>query len=190
MATEVTKSEYARITKVSPAYVSKLVREGKVVLSADGKKIVLDESIAKQRDTADPSKIAVKQRWEKEREAKGQGISIIAPPKASGSDSDEYDYQEARAKRETHLASIAEFDERKRRGELLESAEVARALTDYALASRVALEQIPDRLAGLLATETDPEAIYKLIQAEVDRVIDEIYSVASALPEALAGGKQ
>lgn len=194
MATEVTKSEFARRLDCSPAYITRLKDQGRLVLTADGKKVLLEASLERLEATADPSKDGVKRRWQTHREAPVPSAASESLPESREQhfipDGEGYDYQRARAKRETHLAAIAEMDERQRRGELLEADDVARALTDYATASRVALEQIADRLCGPLAAVTDPETIYQMIRDDIERVIDNIREVAEALPSALGEARQ
>ena len=197
MATEVTQSEFARRLNCSPAYISKLKDQGRLVFSANGKKVLLEASLERLEATADPSKEGVKLRWQSKR-ADASPVPRAAHEPTTAENKDQefipdgegYDYQRARAKRETHLAAIAEMDERQRRGELLEADDVSRALTDYATASRVALEQIADRLCGPLAAISDSETIYQMIRDEVERVIDNIREVAEALPAALGEAKQ
>lgn len=101
-----TKAAFADRQGWSRAYVSKLVRQGRLVLTADGKVDVQasDELLAA---SADPSKAAVAERHRQERVEKGvyAHIGAGAAPSpalpAPGQTAPLPDYQKARARRST-----------------------------------------------------------------------------------------
>ena len=98
-----------------------------------------------------------------------------------------YDFQAARAKKETHLAGIAELEERKQLRQLVELSRVEQALTDNGAAIRAALERLPDRIAPVLAAETDPRRVYQLLDDEIGLVLDELARATARLPTHLHG---
>lgn len=61
------------------------------------------------------------------------------------------------------------------------------ALTDNAAAMRAALERLPDRIAPVLAAESDPRRIYQLLDDEIGLVLDELAKIAERLPARLFG---
>ena len=60
----VTRSQFATIYGCSKPYVTKLVAERRLVLSADGKLINVEASLRLMNVTADPSKAGVRARWD------------------------------------------------------------------------------------------------------------------------------
>lgn len=59
----VTRSQFAVIYGCSKPYITKLVADKRIVLSADGKLINVDASLKLLDVTSDPSKAAVRDRW-------------------------------------------------------------------------------------------------------------------------------
>ena len=194
MATIASKSEYAAMRGWSPANVTKLLKAGRLVTTPDGKKILVEESDERIRATADPAKEGVRRRWADEKAEQGvhQHTRAQAPADDAGDGDDAayYDFQSARAKRETHLAKLAEYEEQLKAGKLLQADRVIKALTDNAAAMRAALERLPDRLAPVLAAESDPDAVYSMLETEIGNLIDELRRVATALPGAMSETQQ
>lgn len=197
MATIASKSEYAAMRGWSPANVTKMLKAGRLVTTPDGKKILVEASDERIRTTADPAKDGVRRRWaeEKAESAVHQHTRPTAPTDDSddpdgGKDADYYNFQSARAKRETHLAKLAEYEEQLKAGKLLQADRVTKALTDNAAAMRAALERLPDRLSTVLAAESNPEAVYQLLETEIGQLIDELRRVAMELPRAMRETQQ
>lgn len=92
-----------------------------------------------------------------------------------------YDLQEARAKRETHEANLAELKERQMLGELVDASRVRRAVTTWAAMARSAFEKMPDKLSERLAAESDATACHSLITAEIDLVLADLSSGAQSM---------
>jgi len=193
MATIASKSEYAAMRGWSPANVTKLLKAGRLVTTPDGKKIMVEASDERILATADPAKEGVRRRWaeEKAEQEVHQHTRVNAPPAADDQDdANYYDFQSARAKRETHLAKLAEYEEQLKAGKLLQADRVIKALTDNAAAMRAALERLPDRLAPVLAAESDPDAVYSMLETEIGNLIDELRRVATELPRAMSETQQ
>jgi phage terminase Nu1 subunit (DNA packaging protein) len=89
-----------------------------------------------------------------------------------------YDFHQSRAKRETHEADLSELKLRQRAGELVEVAEVTYALTDYGATLKSLIQQWPDRLAPVLAHETDVSKINAILKTECNQLIDELRDLA------------
>lgn len=89
----------------------------------------------------------------------------------AGADDDEKprDYWTELTRKTKADADLKEMEQRKRAGELVEAAEVQDAAVRAAKAVRDALRNIPTRLAGLLAAETDQHRILVLLTDEIDR---------------------
>jgi phage terminase Nu1 subunit (DNA packaging protein) len=85
-----------------------------------------------------------------------------------------YDIAEARAKREHHEANIAAMREAQLAGALVERDRVESVLTAVAAQVRANFERLPDKLAELVAAETDPHRCHALLTAEIDLVLEDL----------------
>lgn len=109
--------------------------------------------------------------------------SPAAPPLASVI----YDFESARAKRETHAANIAEMEERKRAGELCETSAVLMTMTMIGSNFRTALDRVADKLADRVAAETEPHACHQIIGAEINQALEQLAKDCEAAARDLAG---
>lgn len=174
------KSEFADRQGWSRAYVSKLNKAGRLVLSDDGRYVLVSETLETLRKTASPEKQGVRERW-----ARHRGDERPGPDPQDGAD-----YQMARAKRERHMANLAELDEARKRGELLDRAATERAVTDTASMTRQALQRLPDRVGSQLAAEPDPEKVYAMLETEIEQICDDLYANIVAAAEAAESRRQ
>ncbi|WBM64218.1 terminase small subunit [Pseudomonas aeruginosa] len=190
-----TKAAFADRQGWSRAYVSKLVRQGRLVLTADGKVDVQasDELLAA---SADPSKAAVAERHRQERVEKGvyAHIDAGAAPSpalpAPGQAAPLPDYQKARARREYALALLAEDEHRKSRGETVERARVDSAAFTAARALRDLLMGVPPKIAGDLVTLTDPWEIERRLTQALRRALEDADRLLQLDDEIEQGGKE
>lgn len=79
-------------------------------------------------------------------------------------------YMKARASREMHQSELARLDYEKRKGNLVPRLEANMWIANYFAMIRNACEQIPHRLSGQLAAETDTETIFELLEEEIRNV--------------------
>lgn len=182
--------EFARLAGFKPGYVTQLKREGRLVL-VDGL-IDVAASLARIRETADPSKAGVAARHEAGRAAKAAlPAALTVPPAGIEADDAELDddtasgagapagrassaYQDSRARREHYLALAAQRDYEISIGELLNAADVASTLADAATALRVRLESLADTLAPQLAAEPDESRCRALIAEAHEHALGEL----------------
>ncbi len=73
-------AEFARHAGFKPSYVTQLKREGRLVLSDDGKAVKAAESLARIQETRDPSKAAVAARHAAARASAAQTVADAPPP--------------------------------------------------------------------------------------------------------------
>lgn len=99
-----------------------------------------------------------------------------------------YDFEAARAKNETHKANLSEMEERKRAGELCETALVVKYLTDVSANFRTALERISDKLADRLAAETDAHACHQMLTGEINQALAQLEADCAAAADRLQEG--
>ena len=83
-------------------------------------------------------------------------------------------YRDARTKRETALARLAELQLAERSGRLVDAGEVTQWAFDQARHARNALMAIPARVAGVLAGLVDPAEIERRLKREVEAVCVEL----------------
>jgi hypothetical protein len=155
-------------------YAYQLKKEGRLVLTDDGKMVKVAESIARIAATRDPAHQGVADRHAAERGAPAQTghapNADPAPPMGEGSDAPVpgYDFQSSKAKREHFSAMEAEASYRQKIGELLEASEVRGVLIEVLTVLRVAIEGLPYNLAPVLAATSDEAEIKSLLTTEVE----------------------
>lgn len=191
-----TKAEYADSRGWSRPYVSKLVKQGRLVVTDDGK-VDAEASDQLLANTADPSKAGVAERHQQERVEKGV-YAHIAPtaapspalPPVGATATGTPDYQKARARREHALALLAEDEHRKTRGELVERELVDSAAFTAARALRDLLLGVPPKIAGELVTLTDPWEIERRLTEAMRRALEDADRLLQLDAEIEQGGKE
>ncbi|WP_445287686.1 hypothetical protein [Variovorax atrisoli] len=161
-------------------YAYQLRDEGRLVMTEDGKRVLVAESIARIEATKDPARQGVAARHAAQRA--GRPAVPAAEPSASpggASDGDApleapappgtpaFNFQVAKAKREHFAALEAEAAYRARMKELLEAADVRAALVETMTILRTSIEGIAHRLAPALAAEVDEGEVRALLDAEI-----------------------
>jgi hypothetical protein len=81
-------------------------------------------------------------------------------------------FARSRAMREAYAAKILELDLRQRQGELIEKNKLKLQLAKLHMAVRDNLRTIPDRVASILAAETDQAKIHAIITKEIGRALE------------------
>lgn len=97
-----------------------------------------------------------------------QGIPLIDAPPASPHAG--IDWAVERARGERLKADLLTLELKKQLGELVELESVIDAISDCNIKARSALLQIPDRIAGQLAAESNPKNVYALLLRELENV--------------------
>lgn len=159
-------------------YAYQLAKEGRLVMTPDGKRVLVAESIQRIAETRDPSRQGVADRHAKER---GYSVSTQAEP---DNDSEEetaqnqgsssavsYQFQDSKAKREHFAALREEAAYRKEAGELMEAGEVMGAFADAAAKVVGVLDALPATVGPMLAGQS---------QEEVMRILAEQMDIARA----------
>lgn len=196
--TTCTKAEYAQRKGVSRPAISQAIRAGRVVVVEDGRVDVeaSDRVWDAKTDTLQSLRAnAPKRRAQAladephrsqppaDRSGQGAGGSEPAAPLSRVI----YDFESARAKRETHAANIAEMEERKRAGELCETSAVLMTMTTIGSNFRTALERVADKLADRVAAEADPHACHQIISAEITQALEQLAKDCEAASRDLVG---
>lgn len=85
--------------------------------------------------------------------------------------------EDARVRRETAEANMAEMRELEKAGELVDAQAVRRLLADAGAQVGLILDRIPDRLAPRLVAGGTEQEIHQMLQSEIDQVRHELAAV-------------
>ena len=102
--------------------------------------------------------------------------------------SDIPEFNESRAKREFHMAALAELDHSERSGRLIDAEEVKRSAFKLSRQTRDAMLNIPDRCAADLAAETDAFKVHARLTKEIREALTALATViddGTNLPEGI-----
>ena len=171
-----TQKEYAQHRGVSPAYISKLVRDGRIVLDATGRV---------QRSKADA--ILGRPGEPHQRQPRAAAPAPVSRFRESGATT----LTAARARKALADAKVAELDAEERASNLLPRSEVIEAQRRQNANVRTRLRRLPRQLAPMLAPITSPAEIERLILEAVDRelaemAIDPLSIPPESVPEQIA----
>lgn len=194
----VSKSDFAKIYRCQPSYVTKLIKEKKIVLSEDGKKVNVEASLRLIEATGDPSKQGVRDRWDAYRS--GKPIEACATPdvptdkpqyeRGAGRETGGSEYHKARTVSEQVNARLKELELKERLGEVAKVAPLLKAVQDAHIAARAAVMQLPDRLAQILASETDPQKVHEALTSECTRICDQVQRTVQRMKEQLGAAEE
>lgn len=180
--TTCTKAEYAQHKGVSRPAISQAIKAGRVVVLEDGRVDVeasdrlwdgKTDTLQSMRANA-PKRRAQALAADRDQHAAACGDAEQSAQPPAPLARVIYDFESARAKRETHAANIAEMEERKRAGELCETAAVMMTMTTIGSSFRIALERVADKLADRVAAEADPHACHQIISAEITQALAQL----------------
>ena len=194
MAARLSIRGYARHRGVSHTAVQKALASGRITAGPDGK---LDPGAAdrqwalstdlskprnsvigvpKRRTAGHPSdSLAVEAPTLATGNGHGAGEAFVGP---SGGDSARLvaSYAGSRAAREGYNARLAKLEFEQRSGKLVDADQVKAQLFALGRRARDTLLGVPDRLAPILAGETDQAVIHRLLTEEITRGLSELTS--------------
>ena len=183
--THLTKSEFAARHGWSKSYVSKLAKQDRLVLTADGK-VDVDATELLLAESADPSKAAVAARHEEhrvERDVRSQlqpGPGPAATLQPDSASAGAHNFQKAKAHREYYLAQLAEAEFNKVQGNLVERQAVEDAAYSAGRMLRDQFLGLAPQLAAELVAMSDPWDIEKHLVDAFRRVFTEVGKMNSA----------
>lgn len=170
--------EFAGIVGCKPGYVTQLRKAGRLVLTDDGKRVRVAESLQRIADTRDPAKAAVAERHAAARS--GNDAPPPSPPSSIGGRGDEPDlptstgYAYWRERTEKAKALAAERDNAIAEGKLLEAVQVEAAVAGAITQIRTTLEGLPYDLAPELAPVTDEAELRARLVEAVELALGEL----------------
>lgn len=189
---EASFSDFAALIDCRPSYVTELRQGGRLVLTDDGKRVRVAESIALIESTRDPAKAGVAERHATER-VQAAARKAAPDPRQQAADaanddsSDDADAPSTYVPTDPHskrraraLADKAEADARKalrdekiELGQLLQADEVTAVVSEAITTLRTSMENLPGQIApGLAAATTEEQVRVLLAEALETRLAD------------------
>lgn len=150
----VTPSALADHLGVNRSTISRAIAAGKVTLGPDGLADLVGAVAQFQSNR--------RRRRCRTRRGGSELTTSDTPTAAARGDA----FWDAKTRREQAEAALAELKAAEMRGELVRRLEVERAVAGRLVALRESLESLADRLAALMAAETDPVICRRLIRDE------------------------
>jgi len=147
--------KYAEHRRVSHTAVQKAIKQGRIKTTADGK---IDVEQADREWGRNTSPVNAPKR----------------APKVVDSAAGGPTYAQSRAVRELYLARLAKIEFEERTGKLVSRDEVTVAAFTKARTVRDNLLNIPDRVAAVLAAETDPVRAHQILTDEIRKALIEL----------------
>jgi len=164
---EITQAEFARRNGWSRSHVTGLKHAGRLVMTDDGKRVLVKESLARIEATRDPNRDDVARRHEAERKQE-------APAPSPMDDRVSATYQQSRAVKERYLALQAKAEYEERIGKLVGVEQVKKSAADIGALLKSTLENMQDQLSAEMAPEDDPECIYALLGERFEMLLTDI----------------
>lgn len=175
---QLSKRAFADRIGVKPSYVRQLEIDGRLVLTPNGRAVLVEASKARIEATRDPSKQAVAERHAAERGAPA-ATGHAVPPLDDEEDGSElsgsalYNFQSSKAKKMHWEAEREQTAFRKEAGELMERSAVVAAFADAGATLRGQLEAwstvLPPQLAG-----RDEAAVRATITDQVEQLLRDL----------------
>jgi pyruvate/2-oxoglutarate dehydrogenase complex dihydrolipoamide acyltransferase (E2) component len=172
---------YARHRGVSLRAVQKAIASGRISTQADGRLDAASADANWASNTA-PRPIPAAKPPAKRPVivSTPEGAHHHAEPRPAVRESSEppklesgLEYSKARAYKESFLARIAKMDYEERAGKLVSRDEMKVAAFNRYRTFRDGMLNIPDRLAAVLAAETDPRRTHELLSTEIRKALTE-----------------
>ena len=157
-----TQAEYSRHRGCSREAVRQAIEGGRIM--AFGPEKLIDATLADAQ-------------WQRNTRARTPGVNARAAAATAAPAADEApteSYSAWRCRREAAEAQAAELRLAEERGQLIRVDAIRAAYARRLVVARERLNNIPGRLAPLVAVESDPAAVHALLMAEVRAALDEI----------------
>ena len=147
--------EYAKHLGVNKQRISKLEKDG-VIVRHNGKfdPVLNDTRLAQTLDPAYDQKRKIRL----SEKAKQSSRSLT--------------FGEAKTLRETYMAALAKLEYRERLGKLVSREQVHKEAFETGRLVRDQFLNLPDRIAGLLAAETNQERVYQILTEEIQQALE------------------
>lgn len=154
---------YAKHRGVRLSAVQKAIKSGRIQTTPDGR-IDSEQADADWEARTRPGQGRVARR------ATAAVVGETPRAEAAGG----LDYFKARAIRESYLARLAKIEFEEKTAKLVSRDEVQVAAFTLARTVRDNLLNLPDRLAALLASESDAHRVHQILTEEIRKALDEL----------------
>lgn len=199
MAEKLSFTAYARHRGVTPATVTKAVASGRISTERDPRsgRRVIDPEVADREweERTDRAKQEGSKAHQRQRRGDGpdaaHAINVdqpenpttapealqpsTAPKAAPAPPSDQHaalTHAQAKARREFYNAELARLSFEQKYGKLVEAEEVQRQAFAVGRIVRESMLNLPDRLAALLAGETDARKVHQILTDELTKALE------------------
>lgn len=164
-------SDYARHIDASPAYVSKLKAQGRLVIQQENGREVVNFEMSDRlvRNTTDMGRAA------NGRNATGRDAS--SKPVEPVADGVDITYKKAKAHERAYAAKIEELKYNELAGKLIRVDSVRAALAMKVAATRDVLLQIPARIGPVLAAETEMDKVVEILENELRTALAQVTDI-------------
>ena len=173
MATEttprlMTKSEYAKHRGVSKPYITKLAKNGVLVLRGDKVDVRASDTVLDDKpvDDVDPPPAQAS--------PAGPPLRPVAEPLGQAGAS----FGQARTIEMVFRAKLRRLEFETKQGRLIEAEAVRKTVADAVRSLRDGILGLPDRLATVLAAESDSKKVHVTLKTELSR---ELEALANAI---------
>lgn len=162
----ISKSAFAAMMNVSPAAVTKAIKEGRMTVVIEGDKEKIDPAVAQIQ-------------WDKNTRSRANNVTAKPETAKSNNESNLWD---ARTSREEAEAAMAQLRLAEMRNSLIRVDLVKAVFGSAFAAARESLMQIPSRIAATLAAESDPQKIQIAVGDAIHAALESLSKAPEALP--------
>ena len=167
---------YARHRGVSHVAVLKAIKAGRIVKEQDG---TIDPAKA---DAAWKQNTSQAQQRKPQKEDKASvARSVDTPSSGSQSINNGPSYAQSRAIKEAYNARLAKLEYEEKSSALVRTDSIKVAWFNVLRVLRDRTLNLPDRMAPLLAAETDPKQVRELLEAEFRQILNDAADAVSNL---------
>jgi hypothetical protein len=159
---------YAKHRGVSLRAVQKAIQSGRIRTTSDGKVDVEQADGDWQRNTGPRPRAGIASSSPPPRHVP---MAAPDPPRQEVGGAGPLDYARARAVRENYLARLAKIDFEERSGKLVSRDEVQVAAFNKFRTFRDGMLNVSDRVAAMLAAESDPAKVHAILTAEIRKAL-------------------
>jgi hypothetical protein len=171
-------SAYARHRGVSHVAVLKAIKAGRIAKEADG---TIDPVKA---DAAWGGNTNPAQQRKPAKESTGKIERPIDPPSNTVGINSGPSYAQSRAIKEAYNARLAKLEYEEKSGALVRTDSVKVSWFNVLRVLRDRTLNLPDRLAPLLASETDPKLVRELLDTELRQILNDVADTTAGLSNA------
>ena len=161
--------EFGRRLQVSYAVAQRAVKRGRISMEGEGRdaKVVWPKAKTEFEARRDLTKV-------RKGNAGKHDININNPGHSANGNGAVPNLWDAKARKEDYLAKIRELDYLERMGKLVDAKVVEDAAFQKAREIRDAFLIIPDRIAAILAKESDPARCHEIMTKEIEAILKKL----------------